>query len=194
MQKAKFILSKSKLLEQYNKVKDAADIVSYSSKTNQEVTKLLGKETGCMFSVHLVNELKHVSDKSRVIFLAQAWNQDEIKSLTDDGIRFFAVDNLPDLDELTKFLGNNNVKVKLLLRMKLKEYTIRTERYFVFGMDSEIINKKVKELRNNKFYKVGNESYIVSNAKIEVSNEDIQKKNFIYATMADFDIDLDFGN
>ncbi|MAG08407.1 decarboxylase [Candidatus Woesearchaeota archaeon] len=150
MQKAKFILSKSKLLEQYNKVKDAADIVSYSSKTNQEVTKLLGKETGCMFSVHLVNELKHVSDKSRVIFLAQAWNQDEIKSLTDDGIRFFAVDNLPDLDELTKFLGNNNVKVKLLLRMKLKEYTIRTERYFVFGMDSEIINKKVKELRNNK--------------------------------------------
>ena len=41
MQRARFVLSKSKLLEQYNKVKQAADIVSYSSKTNKEVTKIL---------------------------------------------------------------------------------------------------------------------------------------------------------
>ena len=31
MQKAKFVLSKSKVLEQYGKVKDSCDVVSYAS-------------------------------------------------------------------------------------------------------------------------------------------------------------------
>ena len=42
--KTKFILSKSKVLEQYNKVKEIGDVVSYSSKTNQMVTKILEEE------------------------------------------------------------------------------------------------------------------------------------------------------
>ena len=37
-----------------------------------------------------------------------------------------------------------------MLRLKLKENTLKTERYFVFGMSSDIINKRIKELRNNK--------------------------------------------
>ena len=150
MQRAKFILSKNKVLDQYDKVRDKCDIVSYSSKTNQEVTKILEKETYCMFSVHFKNELKHVQDKSRVIFLAQAWNQDSIKDLVDMGIRWFVVDNESDLDKLIKFLDVNDVKINLLLRLKLKENTIRTERYFVFGMNSEVVNKRIKELRDNK--------------------------------------------
>ena len=70
MQKAKFVLSKSKVLEQYDKVKNAADIVSYSSKTNPDVTKILEKETDCLFSVHSANELKNIDDKSRGYFFA----------------------------------------------------------------------------------------------------------------------------
>jgi len=145
----KFVISKGKVLEQYKKVEEAADIVSYSSKTNQIITKILEKETDCMFSVHFVNELKHVQDKSRVIFLAQGWTQEDIKSLTEQGIKWFVVDNESDLDELLKFLENNDEKINLLLRLKLKENTIRTERYFVFGMKSDIINKRIKELRHN---------------------------------------------
>ena len=53
MQKPKFILSRKKVLEQYSKVKSVADIVSYSSETNQDVTKILEKETDSMFSVIL---------------------------------------------------------------------------------------------------------------------------------------------
>ncbi len=145
----KFELSKSKVLQQYEKVKLMADIVSYSSKTNQIITGILEKETDCLFSVHLVNELKHIQDMSRAIFLAQGWTQESIKELTEKGIKWFVVDNEPDLDELIKFLNENKVEINLLLRLKLKENTIRTERYYVFGMKSEIINKRIKELRKH---------------------------------------------
>lgn len=151
MQKPKFILSKNKVLEQYTKVKQSCDIVSYSSKTNQDVTKILEKKTDSMFSVHLVNELKHISDKSRVIFLAQAWDNNLIQKLINEEIRWFVVDNESDITTLVNFLKNNKdiPKINLLLRLKLKEHTIRTEKYFVFGMNSNIINKQLKKLRSN---------------------------------------------
>ncbi len=156
MSEAKFILSNSKVIEQFTKVREVADVVSYSSKTNQDVTKVLEEGTDCMFSVHFVNELKHLKDMSRVIFLAQAWNIDLIKSLVDRGIRYFIVDNENDLDILLSFLESADVKINLLLRMRLKENTIRTEKYFVFGMASEIINRRVRELRkNDKIIKLG---------------------------------------
>ncbi len=145
--KPRFVLSRSKALEQHDTVKAHADIVSYSSKTNQDVTKVLEKDRDCMFSVHFFNELKHIENKERVIFLAQAWDQEFIKKLLDLGIKNFIVDNEADLDTLIKSL---DTKINLHLRMKLKENTIRTEKYFVFGMKAETINKRVKELKNNK--------------------------------------------
>jgi ornithine decarboxylase len=102
------------------------------------------------------NELKHIKDKSRIFFLAQAWNQGDIKELMDLGIKNFVVDNEYDLNELLNFLDKINCKINLLLRIKLKENTIKTEKYFVFGLDSDIVNKKIKELRkNDKIEKLG---------------------------------------
>ena len=150
MQSAKFLISKSKVLEQHNKVTGLADFVSYSSKTNQEITKILESNTDSMFSVHFVNELKHIKDKSRVIFLAQGWNHELIKDLVVQGISYFVVDNEADLDTLVKFLDENDAKVNLFLRLKLKEHSIKTERYFVFGMDAKVVNKRLRELRDNK--------------------------------------------
>ncbi len=147
--KPKFILSKSKVIEQYNKVRELCDSVSYSSKTNPVITSILEDKTDSMFSIHMINELKNVKDKSRVIFLAQAWNEKLISDLIKQGIRFFVVDNESDLDILIKFLDKTNVKINLMLRVKLKENTLRTERYFVFGMNSEVINKRLGELRKN---------------------------------------------
>jgi len=150
MSKAKFILSKSKVISQYNKVKEYCDVVSYSSKTNQDVTKVLEDNSDAMFSVHFKNELKHIKDKSRVIFLAQAWSYSDIDELISLGIDYFIVDNESDLDILLDYLEKNDVEINLFLRLKLKEYTIRTERYFVFGMGSDVVNRRVKELKNNK--------------------------------------------
>jgi len=86
---------------------------------------------------------------SRVIFLAQAWDNESIKKLLALGIRSFIVDNEADLDILTTFLETDDTKINLYLRMKLRENTIKTERYFVFGMKTEIINNKIKEIKNN---------------------------------------------
>lgn len=145
-----FTISKDIALKQYNKIKDLADMISYSSKTNQETTKILEKNTNCMFSIHLKNELKHVKDLSRVIFLAQAWNTDLIDDLIKKGINWFVIDNEKDLQTLNKVLDNTDHKVNILLRWKLKENTIKTEKYYIFGMQTEKIEQKIKELKDNK--------------------------------------------
>ena len=152
--KSKFILSKSKVIEQYKKIKSLCEFVSYSSKTNPLISKVLEENTDSMFSLHMVNELKNIKDKSRVIFLAQAWNEELIQGLLEHKIKWFVVDNESDLNILIQFLNGNIYEIfgqiNLLLRIKLKENTLRTEKYFVFGMNSETVNKKLRELRNNK--------------------------------------------
>lgn len=144
----KFTLSKSKVLSQYEKVSNVADVVSYSSKTNPLVSGILEAETDCLFSVHFVNELQNIKDCSRVVFLAQAWDLKQISSLIERGITYFIVDNESDLDIFEEYLKNSDVKVKLMLRVKLKENTLRTERYFVFGMNSEVVNSRIRKLKS----------------------------------------------
>ncbi len=149
--KPKFTLSKSKVLEQYNKINNFADIISYSSKTNPLVTKVLEKNTTSMFSIHLINELKNVEDKSKVLFLAQAWNEKLIEELYESGVRWFVVDNESDLNIIQNWIEKQeyNKKINLFLRLRLRENTLRTEKYFVFGMKSQVINQKIKEIDSN---------------------------------------------
>ncbi|MFH1396774.1 MAG: decarboxylase [archaeon] len=155
--KAKFTLSKSKILEQYKIIETAADIVSYSSKTNPDATLILEENVNCLFSVHMFNELKHIKDKSRVLFLAQGWNHKLISELVRQGIFRFAVDNETDLDILLTYLEievvnnvhNADFKIELMLRVKLKENTLKTERYFVFGMPSETVSKRILGLKGH---------------------------------------------
>ncbi len=142
-----FTLSKSIILEQYKIVEKLADIVSYSSKTNPKVTPILQENTSCLFSVHFKNELKHIKDKSRVLFLAQGLNEDLLDELDLDK---FVVDNLTDLNTLLNHIKKHNKKITLLLRMKLKENTLKTEKYYVFGMESDIIKKQIEILKNNE--------------------------------------------
>ncbi len=155
--KPKFTLSKSKVLEQYNKLQPFADIISYSSKTNPLVTKILENNTDSMFSIHLINELQNVQDKSRVLFLAQAWDNNLITDLYKQGVRWFAVDNESDLNIIENWLTtqDNNTKINLLLRLKLRENTLRTEKFFVFGMRAEIINKRIREMDTTKINHLG---------------------------------------
>lgn len=145
----RFTLSKKVVIEQYRQAAELADVVSYSSKTNPKVTLILEEQTEALFSVHMPNELKHIRDKSRVVFLAQGWNEARIAELYGQGIRHFVVDNEFDLDILLSALENKAWKITLSLRLKLKENSIRTERYFVFGMSSEIINRRISELKGH---------------------------------------------
>ena len=144
---AKFVLSKSKVLEQYSKVNFTR--VSFSSKTNPLISRILEEETDCLFSIHLINELNNIKDKSRALFLAQAWDEELISKLVNYGITKFVVDNEPDLEVLLAYLESSSVSIDLMLRIKLKENTIKTEKYFVFGMSSETVNSRIKELKEN---------------------------------------------
>jgi ornithine decarboxylase len=128
---ARFILSKSKVIEKYNEVKKLADVVSYSYKTNFDVGKILEKETLCMFSVYSIESLSKIKNPERVWFFAQAWNDKELDLLFDRAVNKFIVDNETDLYVLLNYIQKKNKRINLLLRMKLKEHTIHTGKHYV---------------------------------------------------------------
>lgn len=153
--KARFVLSKAKLLEQYNIIKNLSDYISYSFKTNPIVGNVLEDLTDSWFSAHFIQFLDKIKDKKRVWFIGQSWN-DELEDIFKKGVRSFIVDNENDLNSLLDYINNEDYKINLLLRMRMKEYTIKTEKHFVFGMYSSQINKLISELRKNpKINKLG---------------------------------------
>lgn len=143
---ARFVLSKKKVLAQYARAKQHGDLVAYSSKTNPAVTPILEDNTNCMFSIHSIHELARVKNKKRVLYFAQAWDKKIIKELTTQGIRWFVVDNEEDLKTFQTFLNHSRDKLNLLLRVKLRERTLKTERYFVFGMPVAMIRNYIEKL------------------------------------------------
>lgn len=146
---AHFILSESKVLEQYKKMKAIADTVSYSFKTNYEVGKVLESNTKCMFSVHSIQALRKLENKSRAWYFAQGWGKKQISEAIKLGCESFVVDNEPDLNVLIEHIKDADAKINLLLRMRLKEHTVHTGKHFVFGFYTEKINEIMPELSKN---------------------------------------------
>jgi ornithine decarboxylase len=147
MTRAKFILSKSMLMEQLKQSYKLADEVSYSFKTNYEVGKILEEESKCQFSVHSLKAAHELTSPERIWFFAQAWNKEELNNLLKFGVNSFVIDNEKDLGVL---LENTTKEINLLLRMRLKENTVHTGKHFVFGFSSKKINELIEQLRNNK--------------------------------------------
>ncbi len=146
-----FTLSKSLALKQFDKVASLCDSVSYSSKTNQLITPILEENRDCLFSIHLEEELVHLKDLSRVLFLAQGLTDKQLSHLISLGVFRFVIDNLEDLDFLLSYLEKNpSLHIELMLRVKVKENTVKTERYFVFGIPSQIVGKKILILKGHK--------------------------------------------
>jgi len=146
---ARFVLSKKSVLEQFALVKEHCDIVSYSAKTNYDVAALLEELTDCAFNLHFTAEVEKIKDKTRVWFFPQGWNEKEVRELMEQGLQKFVVDNENDLRVLLDYVNRVKVKISLLLRLKLKERSIHTGKYFVYGMKARTVNKLVKELREN---------------------------------------------
>ena len=144
MNRAKFILSKKKLLDQMDILLNMDLRVSYSYKTNKNVGNVLQALTDCDFSIHSQSEIDAIENKSRIWFFVQAESVEEIKTLLNKGIRKFVVDNEIDLENVLSIAKEINIPVWISLRMKLKEHRIGSGKYFVYGMSS----KKVKELIN----------------------------------------------
>lgn len=148
---AKFVLSKSALLTQFKDLEAKSDQVSYSAKTNYEVTKILEGSTSSFFSVHSLESLKHFQNKKRIWFLAQAWNFEELSQLFNQDVENFIVDNKADLEVLRDYCTMNSKKINLLLRMRLKEHSVSTGKHFVFGFYANQVNSLIPELKKESF-------------------------------------------
>ena len=147
----RFILYKEKVLKKYSELEKLGLKISYSLKTNVEVGKILEDETDSMFSVHSLKELERVEDKKRVWYFLLGNSEKDLEAIWNLGVRNFVVDLIDDLNLLEKFIENKKEKINLLLRINLRENTIFSGRYYVFGMKSEIVNEKILSLRENKF-------------------------------------------
>lgn len=146
---AKFILSKKIAIAKYNQLVPISDVISYSSKTNPLVSKVLEENTVARFSIHLENELSNIKDKSRIMFLLQATSFEQLSRLTKFGVRSFVVDNKSDLIVFKEFLNSYDDKLQLFLRMKLKENTVKTEKYFVFGLEFDFLIEQLDNLKKH---------------------------------------------
>ncbi|MBD3156180.1 MAG: decarboxylase [Candidatus Aenigmarchaeota archaeon] len=149
MSNSKFVVNRSKIIEQFQKLKQLDLDVSYSVKTFPEICPILENNTDSFFSVHMPQSLRFVKDMSRVWFLTQTLDENLLDGLTKKGLGNFIVDNETDLKILEKYIQKKNKKINLLLRMRMKEYTIYTGKYFVFGMSSEKVNEWIPRLRKN---------------------------------------------
>ena len=150
--KAKFILSKRKLIEQVKKLQNIGMKVSYSYKTNRIVGKVLQDlDCGVDFSIHAFEEINDINNKEKIWFFTQAEDEEELIEILGRGIRNFVVDNEVDLKRLLNVINEKKIIINLSLRMKFQEHRIGTGKYFVYGMPAVIINKIINEIKDNEF-------------------------------------------
>lgn len=151
MTQAKFILSKSKLLEQVKLLEDLGLKISYSYKTNKEIGNILQEISNTDFSIHAKEELEMIKNKSKIWFFTQAESENELKELLKKGIKNFVIDNKVDLKRILNIIQDTQTKVNLSLRMKFQEHRIGSGKYFVYGMYSKDINDIIQKIRDNEF-------------------------------------------
>ena len=149
-ERSRFVLSRSALLRQYKALQECSDEIHYSFKTNPVVGKVLEETTDCKFAICSPGSVDEIGDKSRVSFFAQGEREEELNAILKLGVRIFVVDNENDLERLLRTAGKQSARINLFLRAKVREHTIYTGRYFVYGISWERANKLLPELRRNK--------------------------------------------
>lgn len=142
---ARFILSKSKVLEQYKILSRVADIVGYNFKANKEVGKIIEKETKAPIVLSSLSSIDEIEDKSRAIYILQGNSKEEMKEMINKGVRCFIVDNESDLNRLLSL----EEEINLFIRMKVREHTIYTGKYFVYGFHWKKVQEIIPRLRKN---------------------------------------------
>jgi len=186
----RFVLTRDKVLEQYNQLRELGVKVSYSYKTNREVGNVLQEVGDCEFSIHDLNEIDMIENKKKIWFFAQAWERQVIQQIVERGVSSFVIDNEKDLSELLDFLIRNKVKVNLLLRMKFQEHRITSGRYFTYGMSARKINEIIHNIEDNQFIdKIGvhihrksqnaSEWEILEELRDSLSEESLERINII---------------
>jgi ornithine decarboxylase len=153
--KAKFQISSSKVIEQYNKIQNVSDLIAYSVKSNPYIIKILEENTSSSYLIHNINELEYFKDLpnfdySKILFMLHSADLKELNIIFEKNIQRFIVDNIKDLELVLDYCKKYSKKIDLLLRMRLKEHTLQSGRYFVYGFYSREVNDLINKLKDHK--------------------------------------------
>jgi len=156
---AKFIVYKGKIKEQYKKIKEVSDIVSYSYKTNpfigdlmEEILKEEINREVLWFSINTKYTMFKKDFKAKILYFLQGDKENELKKILEK-TNLFVVDNTNDLNKLLKLLGSK--EVTLFLRVKIREHTVNTGKYFVYGFRALEAKKLIEELYSKENLTLG---------------------------------------
>ena len=148
---ARFILEKKKVFEQYKKLKKDF-LVSYSYKTNPLVGDILSEKEP-FYTVYGFNYIEKIKNKKKVFFLSPIYTKEKIEEIIKNKIEMLIVDNKESLDLLLDNIDFFKDPL-ILLRWRLREHTIFTGKYYVFGFKTgEIID--LVNLLHKKGIRVG---------------------------------------
>lgn len=149
MSNTHFTLSKSKAIEQYEEVKRHCDVVSYSAKTNYDIIPLLRETTDAAFSIHTESAYQYIERPGNTTYFPQGWNEDELTRLHGKGVYTYVVENTEDLKTLQDWTAKHEASLNVMLRLKLKENTVKTGKHYVFGMTGNQVNRALTRLKDN---------------------------------------------
>ncbi len=183
-----FIVSKQEIINKLKELDKIFDEVYYSYKSNPFVGKLISKITHKL-SLNHKNSIKGLDKKTlrNSLYYLQGESKKEIEEIVDKGLSKFIVDNENDLRNLLSVYDPNI----LFLRVKYREHTFYTGKYFVYGMSwkkiPEIVDKyKLKKFElglhfHKKTQNVG-EWYIMKDL-FDMFNKDFLEKNIKYINL-----------
>jgi ornithine decarboxylase len=156
---AKFILYKDRIKKQYEEIKKISDIVSYSYKTNPFIgdvmEDLLKKEIekgNLWFSVNSKYTMLKKNFKAKVLYFLQGDKENELKKIIEK-TDSFVVDNINDLNKLLGLIGDK--EINLFLRVKIREHTVNTGKYFVYGFKALEAIELIEKLSEKENIKLG---------------------------------------
>jgi len=150
---ARFILSRRVALRQYSIARSYCDALAYSYKTNPHIWEVL-KETDSMVGVSSIASMERVEGE-RAVYYLQGEREDEISYLLDRGVRWFIVDNEPELGKFIKVVERMGEKVNLFIRIKMREHTIYTGKHFVYGIDWRKVPRIMEEIGSDLIDQLG---------------------------------------
>ena len=144
---ARFILSRRVALRQYSIARSYCDALAYSYKTNPYVWEVL-RETDSLVGISSLASMERVEGE-RTVYYLQGEREEEMSYLLDEGVRWFIVDNEPELKKVMKVVGERGERINLFIRIKMREHTIYTGKHFVYGIDWRKASKLIEGLRGS---------------------------------------------
>ena len=141
---ALFILSRSEAMKKAREIISMADRAYYNLKTNPDVWDVI-KAADIGASVSSLAELEGLRPE-KVMFYVQGQKREELKQLYDSGIEKFVVDNENDLKKIEEIGG------ELWIRVKMREHTFYTGKYFVYGMGWERVKEILRRRKANLMF------------------------------------------